>query len=484
MKRHAAARLPTAAALLLTAAALSAACEGSGPGTGVEPDPTELTVVSGDGQSGVGGQTLSDSLVVRARGAAGGDPRAGETVRWAVTSSAGGSVSATETATDSAGRTGVRATLPDLEDATLRVEASLADGSSSVAFTATVERTASGADRLRRVSGDGQTGEPGAELAAPYVVQVQDAGGAAVAGVEVDFFLPEGEGGAVEAIRPVTDSAGRASAVATLPDGVGVTQTVRATAASLADTVAFTSETVAPAGRPAAVQVVSGDDQKGIARDTLADPIRVEVTDAEGAVVSGAVVRWSVASADGGSVARDTTVTGEDGQAANRWRLGEAAGALDSAVARIEPEEGSPDRATFTAEVTGPPESIVVEQGAIEEDDNATPEPETVVGDTVTVAPGFWSRRPFRVTVEDAAGRTVRGVALTWTVVDGGGTLGDEPEGSGGERLVLNTAFDGSASVWRRAPSGAEDGDWIGASLSLEAFPDVRTLVVDALVRP
>lgn len=50
---------------------------------------------------------------------------------------------------------------------------------------------------------------------------------------------------------------------------------------------------------PAAIAVVSGQDQEGKAGEELPEPFVVRVTDAGGDGVSGAMVEWSVASGDG-----------------------------------------------------------------------------------------------------------------------------------------------------------------------------------------
>ncbi|HEY5940606.1 MAG TPA: Ig-like domain-containing protein, partial [Gemmatimonadales bacterium] len=47
---------------------------------------------------------------------------------------------------------------------------------------------------LQKISGDGQTGPAGATLAAPLVVQVNDAGGSPVQGRTVTFAVTDGDG--------------------------------------------------------------------------------------------------------------------------------------------------------------------------------------------------------------------------------------------------------------------------------------------------
>jgi hypothetical protein len=79
---------------LLAAATLQCGGDNNGPHT-----PTAIAQVSGDGQTGLVGQTLANPLVVKVTDAS-GDPVEGVSVQWAA--QGGGSVSSTavETGTD------------------------------------------------------------------------------------------------------------------------------------------------------------------------------------------------------------------------------------------------------------------------------------------------------------------------------------------------------------------------------------------------
>lgn len=342
---------------------------------------------------------------------------------------------------------------------------------------------------LQKVSGDNQTGSPGEQLADPYVVKVVDGAGGAVPGVTVNFAIQQGDGGSLTSSAVVTDSSGNAGIKATLPQQVGVEQTVVASSSDAVNTVGFTSTTLATTAGAANLRIISGDGQKGIVRDTLLDPLVVEVTDGDGVAVPGVSVKWQVVGGDG-SVRQSPSVTNQQGLATNRWRVGNVAGAIEEVIAWIEPQNAVPDTVSFTANLTGVPDTIVIEQGALELDNNATKAPETVIGDSVFVAPGHWADKAFKGVLLDADGRTVRGATLTWTVTDDFdqvvGFVGDEPEGGGSEAVMVNTASDGGITVWRKAPAcdPAECvGTWIGATLSLEKYPDVTPITLDALIR-
>lgn len=343
---------------------------------------------------------------------------------------------------------------------------------------------------LQKLTGDGQTGTPGSELASPYVVKVIDPAGGAVANATVWFVIDGNVGGSLSSSTVLTDSTGNAAVTARLPDSPNVSQTVLVQMDSATNSLSFTSSTTLAAGGAASIRIVSGNDQKGIIRDTLLDPLVVEVTDSEGVAVAGVSVKWSVISADGGSIRETPTTTDGQGLATNRWRVGDLPGTTAQVIALIEPSNADPDTVTFTASTTGVPDTIVIVQGAVELD-HVYNEPELIVGDTVFVEPGHWARYAFKGIVLDAGGRTVRGAILTWTVTDSNGFVGLEPEdGEGEEAVTLNTAEDGAITVWRKASNECSPPDvldgcpgrWIGATLSIERYPDVVPITLDAFV--
>ena len=341
---------------------------------------------------------------------------------------------------------------------------------------------------IQKISGDGQIGAPGDPLAEPYVVRVVDESGGIVPGVVVGFRILPGDGGSLSASTVTTDSAGNASVIATLPNELNVSQTVNAGISSTVVPIVFVSSTGQEATDASDIRMVSGDLQKGITKDTLLDALVVEVTNLDGIVVPGATVKWEVVSNNGGSVRVTPTTTDGMGLAQNRVRAGDLPGATDRIIAWIETAGDLADTVTFTAAITGVPDTIVIVQGGVDFDHDYTA-PEIMYGDTSFVAPGHWARQPFKGIVIDDAGRTVRGATLTWTVTSGFGTVGDEPDGEGAETVMVNTAADGSITVWRKAEGECGDdtcsveGTWIGATLSLERYPDVRPVTLMALIR-
>ncbi|MCL7975156.1 MAG: Ig-like domain-containing protein, partial [marine benthic group bacterium] len=293
----------------------------------------------------------------------------------------------------------------------------------------------------------------------------------------------------------LTDGQGLASNSWRLGDVPGETDRVIAwiePANAPPDTVTFSAEVIAE-GAGSTLRIISGSDQKGIERDTLLNPLVVEVRDSMGISVPGVSVYWRVVSADAGTVVQTPTKTDDQGLTSNRWRVGDAPPdtlARDSVIAWIEPEFGEPDTVVFVARVTGIPSKIEILQGAVETDFEYS-EPEEFYGDTVFVAPKHWARQPFKGVVRDSLGREVRGAEITWTVTNREGKVGLLPEdGAGEEAVTFNTAEDGAITVWRRACDEepgedicSTDGNWIGATLSIEKYPDVVPVTLNALIR-
>ncbi len=95
---------------------------------------------------------------------------------------------------------------------------------------------------LLKISGDNQQGNPGASLAQPFVVEVQDENGSVLAGVPVTFAITKG-GGTLRATRTTTNKSGRAESTLTLGPDAG-TNTVSVSAAGIQQTVTFNAEGV------------------------------------------------------------------------------------------------------------------------------------------------------------------------------------------------------------------------------------------------
>jgi adhesin/invasin len=231
-------------------------------------------------------------------------------------------------------------------------------------------------------------------------VRVVDAGGVAVAGVQVSFAVSAG-GGAVAPAAATTDGDGVARVTSwTLGQQAGA-QSLTATAAGVATPLVLTS--TATAGAAANLAFTAGAGQSANVGTALPTRPAVRVTDAFGNPVAGAAVQFTPG-AGSGTVAGEAQTTGADGTATvGTWTLGSQVGAqqLTATVGALTATLGA------TATVSGTP-TITVQGGDAQQ---------AAVGTLVATAPS--------VVVRDASGRPLGGVTVTFTpsgdgVVTGG----------------------------------------------------------------
>ncbi len=95
-----------------------------------------------------------------------------------------------------------------------------------------------------KISGDTQSGETGATLTQPFIVEVKDSGSVIFAGVPVTFAITAG-GGTLSATNTTTDANGRAQTTLTLGDTAG-TNTVSVSVPGVTQTITFTATATAP----------------------------------------------------------------------------------------------------------------------------------------------------------------------------------------------------------------------------------------------
>ncbi len=169
-----------------------------------------------------------------------------------------------------------------------------------------------------------------------------------------------------------------------------------------------------PAGLPAQLQILSGDNQVGVVGDALNEPLRVRVLDGAGRSLSGVTVEFEV-SPDGGTVvsdaeaaaltlgARTLLVTTDDtGVGAAVWTLSTAAGE-HRVSARVEAASAIEFRATARA---GPPVALVINGG-----------------DGQLGIPGQQLAEPLRVMVRDRHWNGVPEVEVSFAVTEGDGSV-------------------------------------------------------------
>jgi protocatechuate 3,4-dioxygenase beta subunit len=284
--------------------------------------PAAVRIVAGNGGTGGVGQPLADSLVVRVvdRDEL---PIPGVEVSWATTSG-GGSVTPAQSTTDAQGIARARWTLGLVADSVQGARATVA-GATPANFTATA-RTQGVALELVRRAGDGQSALLGALLPDSLVVELRTPAGQPVRNALVGWTVTGG-GGSVSPAGSRTDALGRARTAWRLGGTPGPAQ---ATATLDGGTISFSATQVAVTRT---LSIVGGAGQTSTRGTILPNAVVVRVTDAAGAPVPNAEVRFVVL-AGGGSIAwdGDVTTTGPNGTASAEWILGLQAGANRLAV--------------------------------------------------------------------------------------------------------------------------------------------------------
>jgi hypothetical protein len=272
------------------------------------------------------------------------------------------------------------------------------------------------------VSGDDQDGVVGEELAAPVVVRVLDADDNPVAGQLVNFRVAEG-GGSVFAGASITNSDGLAQERWTLGRRTADEQRLEARAVdqSTGQAIVFASFTATPFPGPASTLAkADGDDQAAAAGQNAPEPLVVRALDAFENPVPDVEVSWTVAAGDG-TVSPAVGRTDADGRASTTWTLGPR---LD-APQRVTATAPTLPAVEFTARASLPGTARIV----------ATPAGEMLgtagaqLGDSLVAH------------VLTQGGTPIRGVAVTWTIVEGGGSVNPTMEitDNGGRAAVAWT---------------------------------------------
>jgi sugar lactone lactonase YvrE len=282
----------------------------------VAAPPASLAIISGNNQTASVGSTLPSPLVLRVTDQY-GNPVSAASVNFAVTGGSG-ALSAASVTTASDGRAQTTLTLGTTPGA-VAVSASVAGVATPAVFTAAA--TPGPPALLVTVSGYNQTGTVGTALTQPLVVRVMDQYGNPLAGVAVSFTVTAG-GGSLNVSNNVTNSSGQAEAVLTLGTVVG-TVNVSASVSGVSAPVVFTS--VAAAGPPASLAIVSGNNQRGFANAMLPNPLVVKVADQYGNPAPNVTLNFAVTSG-GGHLSGNSAVTNVSGQAQVTWTLGIAEG--------------------------------------------------------------------------------------------------------------------------------------------------------------
>jgi adhesin/invasin len=363
--------------------------------TGVAPAtaPTTIEALSPTAQEAAAGTLVAASPTVRVLNAS-SQPVSGVTVTFAVTAG-GGSVGPAWVVTDGEG---VAATTGWRLGTTPGANAMTATVSGLAPLTFSANGTGSGPvpSTLQIITTTSQSAPAGTAVSSPPGVLVRDQNGNLMQGVNVQFAVTSG-GGTVAPSTVATNSSGAAFLSSwTLGSGGGA-NTVTATVSGLPSVSFSATGTLIPT----TIVALTATSQQGNVGANPPELPRVRVRDQNGNNLSGANVTFAV-TAGGGAVSPTIQTTAGDGTAGvTAWTLG-----------------FTPGVNTVTATISGLPSVIFTATGELSA---ATVAPITSTaqqapaGSLVSDVPG--------VIVRDQLHNPLAGVAVTFAVTGGGGTV-------------------------------------------------------------
>jgi hypothetical protein len=319
---------------------LAATIEGSSARVELEvvPVPGSMSAVGGLNQRGDPGVLLPQPIVIQVL-SRGGRPVEGVPVRFATEAGSGGTTAQTDL-TDAQGRARASWTLGAVPGGE-RLNVSVPGVDSVLVVRAEADPLAANT-RMVLVT-EPPSGAAGDSLKAPVTVRVTDTLGTALSDLPVAWSALDG--GKLVALSARTDSLGETRAAWRLGQRAGP-QRARLQVGNPKRLPAFTVSTLAKAGSPSRISVVSGNGQTGPVGAALGKAIVVAVTDRHGNRVAGAEVRIRP---EVGTVPDSGLTSDSTGVVLTRWTLGRTAGGqrlqaraegVDSAVSIS--AEGSP----------------------------------------------------------------------------------------------------------------------------------------------
>ena len=278
------------------------------------------------------------------------------------------------------------------------------------------------------LAGDEQTGRVGEPLTDSLVVQVLDLDGDPVSDRRVRFRLPSGESGSLDPTETTTSEDGHAATSGILGTLAGPWE-VYAEVTTLDGRILETRfQAHAEPGEPDSLFATSGQDQSGIAGETLVDSLTVRVVDRFRNPVPGVVIAWQAVG--GGSVSATTGTTGSDGLTRVAFRLGPAAGD-QSVVASAAGLHGSP--VTFRERALHSAAAVLL----------------AVAGDGQIGEIGRELAIPLTVKVTDASGNPIEGLSVSWSVEPGSGSVSSTTSMTNAEGIA--------AVVWKLGDQRGEE---------------------------
>jgi len=389
--------------------------------------PAAIVQLGGDGQTGVVGQRLTDTLVVQVTDFKDRLVVNQKVVFQAVAGGAGAILIPDTTLTDINGQARSVWVLGTLVGAQ-RVEARVINPALrtplKTAFTATA--MAGQPDTVFALAGNNQSATAGTTLPTPLTVVVADQFGNPLSGLTVTWSVPPGQG-SVSAATTVTSAAGQASVTRTLGPGSGA-QTASASVTGVASSPVVFHQT-ATAGGATSLVIARGNSPPRTAPVGFQDSVVVRLLDANGNGVPNGSITW--APAQGGSVAPSAlSQTDANGYAFTFWTFGPAAGP-QNVTATAAP---SGLQVTISGTATASQPTTIARASGIPASYNAT------VGQAVSPAPS--------VKVTDQNGNPVQGVNVDFMVTGGNGQVSNGSVTASRVTILTNASGIATLSSW------------------------------------
>jgi adhesin/invasin len=393
--------------------------------TGLAPIATQMALNAGNGQTGLVGTALGTLYAVVVRDVL-NSPVAGVPVTWTVTSG-GGSITPQST-TDASGIAVATRTLGTAAGSQTAAASVGGLVGSPVVFTAS--GLADVASQVVKVAGDGLSATVNTLVATAPQVRVTDQYGNPVSGVAVTFAVTSG-GGLLTGASQSTDAAGLATLGSWRLGTIAGANTLTVTAAGVGSPATFTLTGLA--GAAATLALNAGNGQSATVNALVPTRPSVRAADQFGNPVAGVPVVFAVASG-GGAISGANPVTNTSGLATvGGWRLGTVSGA-NTLTATAGGLTGSPVGFAATGLAAAASQIAAFAGDAQSADVNAA----------LPIAP--------QARVSDPFGNPVTGVAVTFAVTPGGGSLA----GPGG--VTTDAAGIATSPVWTLGTAAGSNG--------------------------
>ena len=341
-------------------------------------------------------------------------------------------------------------TLPNTEG---EYDLIVAVGSDRRTVTVTVSSAAAAAQATGQLTLTSTfSGAPGSQ--STVTVKATHADGTAASGVSVSLSVTSG-GGAFSPATVTTGTNGTATSTFTRGTTAGTNYFITASASDYDSVQQRISITGTPpgsippptgaAGEADAIDVYDGDNQRGTPNTRLAEPLVVEVVDANDDAVANERVEFRTTRGIG-RFSPSRPRTNANGLAQTRFTP------TSSGTIRIAASvEGVASRAVFTITAGAPAASLT-----------------KVSGDSQSGTPGNALTNPFVVEVKDADGETIEGIPVTFSVTAGGGSLSETSATTNANGRASTTLTLGSRTGVNSVQASVPGVDPVTFSTSIE----------------